>query len=66
MTALANSVKRIWSAKGRVPCLTGWGTPGSLNAALSVARVHEMILAFVDIFRRTAPTIVVVTLNIFR
>ena len=29
MTALAHSLRRIWSATNRVPRLTGWGDSGS-------------------------------------
>ena len=32
MNALANSLRRIWSAKNRVPHLTGWGNSGRSKA----------------------------------
>jgi hypothetical protein len=70
MTTLANSLRRIWSAKNRVPRLTGWGTSGACTAAWGRATpflwVEERLIHLTDIFRRTAPTIVLVALNIFR
>ena len=70
MTALANSLKRIWSAKNRVPHLTGWGTSGSHNAAgdemTLVSWVHERVLELIEAVQRNAPIAIAVTLNIFR
>ena len=64
MTALANSLKRIWSAKNRVPHLTGWGTSGSRMAAKDW--MHERVLELVEAAQRNVPTAIAVTLNIFR
>ena len=55
MTALANSLKRIWAAKSRVPHRTGWGTCGSL-AETSLA----------GSFYQSAPAVLVIVLNLFR
>jgi hypothetical protein len=70
MTALASSLKRIWSAKGRVPYQTGWGTPGSHYLAVrgisSASWVHERFLELMEVAQRTAPTILAITWNIFR
>jgi hypothetical protein len=70
VTALASSLKRLWSAKNRVPRLTGWGTPGSsphsIETITPIGCVMEKFLALLALARRTAPTIVVITLNIFR
>jgi len=70
MTALVNSFKRIWSAKNWVPRLTGWGTPGSRQTATEkaafVAWSREPFLELIAAARRTAPTVIVVALNIFR
>jgi hypothetical protein len=70
MTALANSLRRIWSAKNRVLRLTGWGTSGSRETAAddkslvrwARARLRDLVAAA----QRNAPTVIVVTLNIFR
>jgi hypothetical protein len=61
MTALANSLKRIWVATGRLPHLTGWGTCGSLAGSL-----FESALALKAVARQSAPTVLVIILNIFR
>ena len=61
MTALANSLKRIWAATGRVPHQTGWGTCGSLAGWLL-----ESALALKAVARQSAPMILVIILNIFR
>jgi hypothetical protein len=70
MRALANSLKRIWTAKNRVPHQTRWGTPGfqgsTTSGTTAAGRVMKKFLEVVNVARRTAPTIVVVTLNIFR
>lgn len=68
MTDLANSLKRIWSAKSRVPHQTGWGTRGSLarEGTTLAGSVYESVLALTEIARHSAPTVVVIVLNIFR
>ena len=70
MTALVNSLKRIWSAKNRVPHQTGWGTPGSYPQSIEtitpIGRVMGKFLALLALARRATPTIVIITLNIFR
>ena len=68
MGTLANSLKRIWSAKNRVPHLTGWGTSGFIRPALRVVApwAHQRILEFAAVARRTAPTIFLIAYNIFR
>jgi hypothetical protein len=70
MTALAHSLMRIWSAKNRVPHLTGWGTSGSLLTAAEkatlVRRAHQAVLKLIEVARRTAPTVFVIAYNIFR
>ena len=68
MTALANSLKRIWSAKSRVPHQTGWGTNGSLPTkdTTLAGSVYEAVLAMTEIARHSAPTVLVFVLNIFR
>ena len=71
MTVLANSLRRIWSAKSRVPHLTGWGTRSSLpNSAKRTTTlagsVYEGILALSEVARHSAPTVLVIVLNIFR
>ena len=70
MTVLAHSLKRIWSAKNRVPHLTGWGTCGSLENVTEetslVGSVYEGVLALTGLARQTAPTIFLIVWNIFR
>jgi hypothetical protein len=69
MTALANSLKRVWSAKNRVPHLTGWGTSGSWTASKAetvVCWTYERAVDLIAVFRRTAPTFIVVACSFFR
>jgi len=70
MTVLAHSLKRIWSAKNRVPHLTGWGTCGSLENVIKgnalVSSAYEDLLVLTELARRTAPTILPIIWNIFR
>jgi hypothetical protein len=69
MPTLANSLRRIGSAKNRIPHLTGWGIPGSQGVALqeaALARVRDVLLEFNAVLKRTAPTIVPFVLNVFR
>jgi hypothetical protein len=70
MTVLASSLKRIWSAKDWVPHRTGWGTSGLQQEAMvetTVAgRTFEKLLEFVELAQRTAPTVIVVALRLFR
>jgi hypothetical protein len=70
MTVLAHSLKRIWSAKNRVPHQTGWGTCGSLESVIEgntlVSSAYEYLLAFTELARRTAPTILLIVWNVFR
>ena len=69
MTALASSLKRIWSAKGRVPHQTGWGTSGSQHPATERTPqvwVHERFRALIEVAQRMVPTVLVITWNIFR
>lgn len=67
MTVLANSLKRIWSAKDGVPHRTGWGTSRSTTEGMTMAgRAFEMFLELVELAQRAAPTVIVVALNLFR
>ena len=70
MTALANSLKRIWSAENRVPHLTGWGTSGSRTAGNDgmtlICWAHERVLELMEAAQRNVPMVIAVTLNIFR
>jgi hypothetical protein len=68
MTHLAHSLRRIWSAENRVPRLTGWGTSGAYTLAAErfASWVQEKLGELIAVVHRTAPTIVLVTLNIFR
>ena len=66
MTALANSLKRIWAATGRVPHLTGWGTSGSPAGATLAGSIYEDVLALTEVARQCAPAVLVMVLNLFR
>lgn len=68
MTALANSLRRISAAKNRVPRLTGWGSsgPAAFNETALGVWAHERLRDLVAVVHRTAPTLIVVLLNIFR
>jgi hypothetical protein len=70
MTVLAHSLKGIWSAKNRVPHLTGWGTSGSqpnMHEQTSlVGLAYDGVLALNELARQTAPTILPIVWNIFR
>jgi hypothetical protein len=69
MTALAKSLKRVWSAKNRVPHLTGWGTSGSRKASKGetlACWAYERAVDLLGVFRRTAPTFIVVACSFFR
>ena len=70
MTVLAHSLKRIWSAKNRVPHQTGWGTCGSPENVIEeptlFSPAYEGLLALTALARQTAPTILPIVWNIFR
>jgi len=70
MTALANTLQRVWSAKGRLPRLTGRGEPGSSAGTTEPGNsspcLGETLLELLHLARRTAPTVVVIALRIFR
>jgi hypothetical protein len=77
MTAPANSLRRIWSAKSRSPRLTGRGRSGSINAAgpletvgprenRSTLWVRDRFLELSEITQRTAPAVIVIALRILR
>jgi hypothetical protein len=71
MTALVNSLRRIWSAKSRSPRLTGRGRSGSVSAAGTEANgfatwVLDTYLELAELTQRTAPTVVVIALRILR
>ena len=70
MTILANSLRRMRSAKNRVPHRTRWGICGFLQDTSGQANllgsIYESALAFTDMTRRTAPTILFIVWNIFR
>jgi len=66
MTALADSLKRIWSAKSHVPHQTGWGTGGSLRRTTLLGSAYERMLAFTEVARHNVPSVLVIVLSIFR
>ena len=70
MTVLAHSLKRIWSAKNRVPHQTGWGTCGSreylTEETTLLGSAYEGLLSLTALARQTAPTILPIVWNIFR
>jgi hypothetical protein len=69
MTALANSLKRVWAARNQVPHLTGWGTSGSRKArrgGTAIRWAHERVVDLIGVFLRTAPTVIVIACGFFR
>jgi len=70
MNAVAHSLKRIWSAKNRVPHLTGWGRRGSLcndhKETTLVGTAYESVIALAEAARQTAPTILLIVWNVLR
>jgi hypothetical protein len=69
MSTLANSLKRIWSARNGVPHLTGWGTSGSrpeFADAAKASSAHLTLRDLIHLARRTAPTIFIIACNILR
>jgi hypothetical protein len=69
MTALTNSLKRVWSVKNGVSHLSGWEISGSRKASKgeTLARwAYERAGDLIGVFRRTAPTIIVVACTFFR
>jgi hypothetical protein len=69
MTAPANSLKRVSTAKNRVPRLTGWGTRNfrrALKETTLAGRMWDRIRALIGAVRRTAPTITIVACSLFR
>lgn len=69
MTALASTLQRVWSAKDRLPRLTGRGEPGLLvngEASSRFGHLAETLVELLQLARRTAPTVVVIALRIFR
>jgi hypothetical protein len=70
MTALATSLKRIWSATDRIPCRTGWGHSSwrktTIDETTLADWMHERILDFLAIVQRTAPAAIVIACSLFR
>jgi hypothetical protein len=70
MTAPATSLKRIWSATGRIPCRTGLRNSGWRKTAIDETTLadwmHERILNFLAIVQRTAPAAIVIACSLFR
>jgi hypothetical protein len=77
MTALANSLRRIRSAKNRSPRLTGRGQSGSIRAVAPqqtvgpqesdpILWVRDKFLELAEITQRTAPAVIVIALRILR
>ena len=71
MTALANTLQRVWSAKGRLPRLTGRGESdfsGNVSDAgrTAIAQWAQSLGELYQLARRTAPTVVVIALRLFR
>ena len=77
MTAPANSLRRIWSAKSRSPRLTGRGQSGSIkalapqqtvesNAGGPTLWLRDKFLELAEITTRTVPTVIVIALRILR
>jgi len=70
MTALATALQRVWSAKSRLPRLTGRGTPACFQGVSDLSRPGTdwlyTLMEVVSLAKRTAPTVVIIALRIFR
>jgi hypothetical protein len=70
MTALATALQRLWSAKSRLPRLTGRGRPACISGTsdfdIRGAEWFYKLLELGALAKRTAPTVVVIALRIFR
>ncbi len=67
MNALANSLARIWSANGRIPCLTGQGISGRGDSGIEFSSlVRRSLQEFSALVRRISPTVLLLAFNIFR
>jgi hypothetical protein len=65
MTALAHSLRRIWSATNRVPRLTGWGDSGSHDLTPR-GWARERLGQLVSLGHSFVPNLVVIVLTILR
>ena len=65
MTALAHSLRRIWSAENRIPRLTGWGDPGSHDSTPR-GLVRECLSQLANLGHSIMPNLVVIILTILR
>jgi hypothetical protein len=70
MTALANSLKRLWSANNRIPRQTRRGIFGSsfdshLRTGLAL-RVREGFHALKEIVQRNIPAVIALACSFFR
>ena len=65
MTALACSLRRIWSAENRVPRLTGWGDSG-LHNFTPRGWAREQVGQLVTLGHSLIPNLVVIVLTILR
>jgi hypothetical protein len=70
MTALAHSLRRIWSAWNRVPHQTRWGASGSTSLSTdhpsSFIQPRQMLRYLAQLARQIAPTVIILTLRIFQ
>jgi len=65
MTALAHSLRRIWSATNRVPRLTGWGDSGSQNLTPR-GWARQRLAQIVMLGHSVVPNLVVIILTVLR
>jgi len=66
---LANSLRRIWSAKRHVPHLTGWGTCDSQphgSTKPTPRSMYERLVALFALAYRSAPIVLVIVWNLTR
>ena len=66
MTALASTLQRMWSAKDRLPRLTGRGEPELSTPGGSAVWLADSLFELIQLAKRAAPTVVVIALRIFR
>ncbi len=70
MTALASALLRAWTAKTWPPRLTGRGVPVELSFSRKfgsmLAEAGSAVSELLALAQRTAPTVVIIALRIFR
>ena len=62
MTALANSLKRMWAARNRVPHPTRWGADGCVKPCGKRGWLDQLV----EVYHQKLPAIICLTLSLLR